>query len=94
MSADCKDTIPAPLGTSPNVLRPPQFVARQQVPLYALALRVAARGCVEGARTLWLWRERARQRRHLSELNDRLLRDIGLTRDQVRAEYRKPFWQP
>ena len=64
------------------------------MPLYVLALRVLARACVEGGRTLALWRERARQRRHLSELDDRLLRDIGLTRHQVRDEYRKPFWRP
>ena len=43
---------------------------------------------------LQLWRERARQRRQLQCLNDRMLRDIGLTRADVFAEASKPFWQP
>jgi uncharacterized protein YjiS (DUF1127 family) len=37
--------------------------------------------------------ERARQRRQLGELNDAMLRDIGLTRSDVDVETRKPFWR-
>lgn len=37
--------------------------------------------------------QRYRQRRNLAELDDHLLRDIGLTREQVAAECRKPFWR-
>jgi uncharacterized protein YjiS (DUF1127 family) len=44
------------------------------------------------ARTLFLWHERARQRRHLQYLSDHMLRDIGLSRADVRAEAGKPFW--
>lgn len=33
-----------------------------------------------------------RQRRRLAELDDALLRDIGLTRDEARAEARRPLW--
>ncbi|MCV2868098.1 hypothetical protein OEW28_05605 [Defluviimonas sp. WL0002] len=33
-----------------------------------------------------------RDRRALSRLEPRLLRDIGLTADQVRAELEKPVW--
>jgi uncharacterized protein YjiS (DUF1127 family) len=40
------------------------------------------------------WRDRARQRRSLSQLDDRLLRDIGITRYDVLSEARKPFWRP
>ena len=40
---------------------------------------------------------RALQRRHqrkcLLELDDRQLHDIGLTRDQARAEAHKPLWR-
>jgi uncharacterized protein YjiS (DUF1127 family) len=44
----------------------------------------------------WLCRAmaRQRQRRALRELDDRMLRDIGLTRDQAQDEARKPFWKP
>lgn len=37
--------------------------------------------------------ERAAQRRELAALDDRLLRDIGVTRAQARAEASKPFWR-
>ena len=39
------------------------------------------------------WLDRARQRRHLGELDDRLLRDIGLSRTEVEHEVSRPFWQ-
>ena len=40
-----------------------------------------------------LGRERYRQRRHLMELDNRELNDIGITRDQSEEEARKPFWK-
>jgi uncharacterized protein YjiS (DUF1127 family) len=40
------------------------------------------------------WAERGRQRRQLAELNDHMLRDIGLTRADAWAEVDKPFWLP
>jgi uncharacterized protein YjiS (DUF1127 family) len=45
------------------------------------------------ARILFLWHERTRQRRHLQSLSDHMLRDIGLSRADVRAEADKPFWR-
>lgn len=39
------------------------------------------------------WRERARQRDLLAGLDDRMLRDIGLTRADVMCEASKPFWR-
>ena len=39
------------------------------------------------------FQERARQRRHLSGLDDHLLRDIGVSRSDVDAEVTKPFWK-
>jgi uncharacterized protein YjiS (DUF1127 family) len=38
------------------------------------------------------WVDRSRQRRALAELDDWLLRDIGLTRAQAEHEAAKPFW--
>jgi uncharacterized protein YjiS (DUF1127 family) len=39
------------------------------------------------------WRERARTRRQLLTLDDRLLKDIGVTRTQAFGEAEKPFWR-
>lgn len=43
--------------------------------------------------TVELWYERDRQRRHLAQLDDRLLRDIGIDRLTAMEEFSKPFWQ-
>lgn len=42
---------------------------------------------------LMRWQERAEERYALAELDDRLLRDIGLDRIAAAREARKPFWQ-
>ena len=44
-------------------------------------------------RTLSLWQERARMRAALARLDDRTLRDIGLSRFDVWHECSKPFWK-
>ncbi|MEZ5670308.1 MAG: DUF1127 domain-containing protein [Alphaproteobacteria bacterium] len=36
---------------------------------------------------------RQRARRHLESLDDRMLKDIGLTHADVFVESRKPFWR-
>jgi uncharacterized protein YjiS (DUF1127 family) len=45
----------------------------------------------------WRWcawcSERSRQRVALSMLDDRFLKDIGVTRQQANAEAAKPFWK-
>jgi len=41
-----------------------------------------------------IWFERMRQRQVLSQLDERLLRDVGLTQEKVRTELHKPFWKP
>lgn len=47
--------------------------------------------------TFWRWcarcSSRARQREALSSLDDRLLDDIGVTRQQANVEAAKPFWE-
>ena len=40
------------------------------------------------------WRSRAQARVALSRLDDRLLADIGLTREKQLFECAKRFWQP
>ena len=44
------------------------------------------------ARAFKTWLERSNQLRALAELDDRMLRDIGVTRSQVQHEIAKPFW--
>ena len=39
-----------------------------------------------------VWRERNQQRAALGELNDRLLKDIGISRGEAEREMRKRFW--
>jgi uncharacterized protein YjiS (DUF1127 family) len=43
--------------------------------------------------TMKVWYERSKQRRHLLELDDYLLRDIGLDRITAIREAAKPFWR-
>ena len=42
---------------------------------------------------VFTWLDRARQRRQLGELDDRLLRHIGLSRAEVDHEISQRFWQ-
>ena len=44
-------------------------------------------------RLLVRWYDRHLQRLDLAEIDDHLLRDLGLTRENVRRECAKSFWQ-
>lgn len=39
------------------------------------------------------WHRLAYERRLLASLDDRMLRDIGVTRSDAETESRKPFWR-
>ncbi len=56
----------------------------------ALPLRATGHAIL---RTLAAWRDRSRQRRVLAELDERMLRDIGVTRADIAWEVNKSFWQ-
>jgi uncharacterized protein YjiS (DUF1127 family) len=43
--------------------------------------------------TLQQWGRRRRERAELARLDDRMLRDIGITRGDVWQEINKPFWR-
>ncbi len=53
-------------------------------------IRVAA---LRALATLRLWQRRTKQRHALASLDDRILRDLGLSRSEVAWESRKPFWR-
>ena len=40
-----------------------------------------------------IWHERSCHRRHLLTIEDRLLRDVDLTRQDIELEAGKPFWR-
>jgi uncharacterized protein YjiS (DUF1127 family) len=39
------------------------------------------------------WLQRARSRRVLAQMDERMLHDIGITRDAALSEHAKPFWR-
>ncbi len=45
------------------------------------------------ARMLNVWNIRIRHRRALARLSDRELEDVGLNREDLMQEVRKPFWR-
>ena len=66
---------------------PSHWRQRTTTPSHDLWLQIRS-----GLSVLLLWMDRSGQRRDLSELEDHQLRDIGLTRDDIRRECSKPFW--
>jgi len=44
------------------------------------------------AQMVLVWQERAQMRQALQHLDDRMLRDIGLSRAEAEREANKPFW--
>ncbi len=42
---------------------------------------------------LYIWQARAEQRYSLTEIEDRLLADVGITRAEADREAAKPFWR-
>jgi uncharacterized protein YjiS (DUF1127 family) len=80
----CTHTI-APRGQAPLALL---------LALAWLAMRRSGRAAGRAVELGQTWLERSRQRRQLCELNDYMLRDIGITRAEAWFEADKPFWRP
>jgi uncharacterized protein YjiS (DUF1127 family) len=69
-----------------------------QQTLSSIALTRVSRGSgaawlYEGLATIHRGLQRQRQRRALLEFDDRMLEDIGISREQAVEEARKPFWK-
>ena len=69
-------------------------IARTDVPSFSFgrALALVAGSVVVGVEALFNRAEVRKSRRQLAELDDRLLRDIGLDRGAARHEASKGFW--
>ena len=69
-------------------------IARTDVPSFSFgrALALVAGSVVVGVEVLLNRAEVRKSRRQLAELDDRLLRDIGLDRGTARFEASKGFW--
>ncbi len=63
-------------------------------PFAALAPGGLRRQLVRFFDLLLTWQERAAQRQALRQFDDRMMRDIGVSRADVERECRKPFWRP
>ncbi len=46
-----------------------------------------------GIEILLMWQRRANERHAMLHLDDKVLRDLGLSRSEVIRESRKPFWR-
>lgn len=73
--------------TRPDLSALEQLCARPSLP-------GPARVAVELAWLYVIWTQRRKSRRHLARLDDRLLRDVGLTPRAAKREQCKWFWRP
>ena len=68
-------------GTCPRAMQLPKM----SVPLLA--------GLQSVVRNVLQWDQRSRQRQALADLDDHLLKDVGITRSAATGEVRQPFWR-
>src|SRR5829696_4728098 len=70
---------------------------REPAGMRALRRQSASSSSIDAwLRTLGFWIDRSRQRKQLgelAELNDYLLKDIGVSREEAMREAEKPFWR-
>lgn len=55
-------------------------------------LHLLAAGAASAQAMLATWQRRSRARHELEQMDEHLLTDVGLTREQVLQEAAKPFW--
>lgn len=75
-------------------MSPFQTAAAYSAPHPATGTLARLRGGFDGAFVLFArWRRRAAERRALRQLDDHLLRDIGLDRPRLEEMAARPFWR-
>jgi len=62
-------------------------------PLVATGAAPASHWFARGWEAVSAWRDRSRGRDQLSDLDERMLKDIGLSHADAVVEAGKPFWQ-
>jgi uncharacterized protein YjiS (DUF1127 family) len=67
--------------------------APRPTPAADISLKGLSTLIVNAMDTMLDWQDRARQRHRLGEMDDHLLRDIGLSRADLEYESSKPFWR-
>ncbi len=67
--------------------------AARPTPAADISLKGLGTLIVNAMDTVLDWQDRARQRHRLGEMDDHLLRDIGLSRADLEYEAAKPFWR-
>jgi len=72
-----------------------QFTAHHRAtPGFAHAFpTIGGKPFAAAGKTIRTWMKRRAERAELARLDDRELRDIGVSRATVYAEIRKPFWR-
>ena len=71
--------------------RCPAFAPRPPIPASDISLKGLSALIVKATDTVLDWQDRARQRHRLGEMDDHLLRDIGLSRADLEYEYLQAF---
>ena len=61
-------------------------------PIPAVGRRQRPAAATRALTRVFAWMERARSRRQLAELDDRMLADIGIDRATAHVESERPFW--
>ena len=67
-------------------------LVQRQPGITPISWNKVTRLCRQARALMAVWRSRARQREALARLDDRLLADIGLTREAQMVECSKLFW--
>ena len=73
--------------------RPPLMMSRSPKTGTKTLFEAPAKIAASAFNTLLIWQRRSQQRRHLMQMDARLLDDLGLSRSDVAHEVSKHFWQ-